>query len=61
MNMELIFPNYGLKGSFQMQQKKIFYNSQSYTYLMDNSVSIDIDHKLDFELAEFVLNKYGHN
>lgn len=40
-------PKYGLKGSFQMRQKTIFYNLQSYTYLMDNSVSIDIVHKLD--------------
>ncbi|MGI2201452.1 cytidylyltransferase domain-containing protein [Shewanella baltica] len=44
-----------------IEQQKICYTSLSYAYLMENSVSFDIDHKLDFELAEFILNKYGHN
>ncbi|CDU11024.1 acylneuraminate cytidylyltransferase family protein [Vibrio coralliirubri] len=36
---------------------KICYTNKSYAYVMDNYVSIDIDNKIDFELAEFFMKK----
>lgn len=35
----------------------ICYTSESYAYVMDNYVSIDIDNKIDFELAEFFMER----
>lgn len=36
---------------------EICYTSESYAYIMDNYVSIDIDNKIDFELAEFFMER----
>ena len=36
---------------------EICYTSESYAYVMNNYTSIDIDTKLDFELAEFFMTK----
>lgn len=36
---------------------EVCYTSESYAYIMDNYVSIDIDNKIDFELAEFFMER----
>ncbi|MGD8172519.1 cytidylyltransferase domain-containing protein [Vibrio sp. TRT 21S02] len=41
-------------------EKSLFLSSNVYAYLMDNESSVDIDHELDFLLAETVL-KYKEN
>ena len=38
---------------------EIRYTEESFAYVMENRVSFDIDQQLDFELAEFFMNKEG--
>ncbi|WP_210447225.1 cytidylyltransferase domain-containing protein [Vibrio crassostreae] len=42
-----------------MEYGEIRYTEESFAYVMENRVSFDIDQQLDFELAEFFINKEG--
>ena len=42
-----------------MEYGEIRYTEESFAYVMENRVSFDIDQQLDFELAEFFMNKEG--
>lgn len=42
-----------------MEYGEIKYTDKSFAYVMENRVSFDIDQQLDFELAEFFMNKKG--
>ncbi|CAH6784627.1 N-acylneuraminate cytidylyltransferase [Vibrio chagasii] len=42
-----------------MEYGEIRYTDESFAYVMENRVSFDIDQPLDFELAEFFMNKEG--
>ncbi|MFB9141387.1 cytidylyltransferase domain-containing protein [Vibrio artabrorum] len=42
-----------------MEYGEIKYTEESFAYVMENRVSFDIDQQLDFELAEFFINKEG--
>ena len=42
-----------------MEYGEIKYTEKSFAYVMENRVSFDIDQQLDFELAEFFMNKKG--
>ncbi|MGR5434385.1 acylneuraminate cytidylyltransferase family protein [Vibrio owensii] len=55
---------YRLNGAiyiFDVSKLKAFgdirYTSESYAYIMDNYDSVDIDNKIDFEIAEFFMKK----
>lgn len=43
------------------KRKQIQYTSKSFSYFMDNHVSFDIDNAVDFELAEFFMQKRNAN
>lgn len=43
-----------------LQYKDILYTNESYAYIMDQSFSVDIDQKIDFDYAEFLI-KYVFN
>lgn len=40
-----------------LRQLKFFYGERSYAYIMDQKESIDIDAEIDFEYAEFLIEK----
>lgn len=40
-----------------LKEKRTYYSEHTFGYIMPNNRSIDIDNKLDFEFAEFLLKK----
>ncbi len=44
-----------------MQNERIQYTSKSFSYVMDNHVSLDIDNQIDFDMAEFFMHKANQN
>lgn len=40
-----------------LKEKTLFIDNDIFAYLMDKSSSVDIDDKIDFKLAEVLLNE----
>ena len=49
---------YIIKTDALLKEKSLFLKKNIYAYKMDRSASIDIDEKIDFEIASFLLSKH---